>query len=243
MAHSWDSGSRPLGVLAAAAFALAALDAHALALGDAEVRSVLGENLDLRIPVTIGKGESIEPSCFKLATEPAGSVPRVTGGRVSLERSLLATHLRVRTDTAISEPAIVLGIVASCSGESAQARRDYSLLFDPRAAAAPRSTSGDAGARADSPEPPWTLPSIATLIARIGDTLESIANAIFPGNRAAKESYIQALRDTNPPLAALGERDPIPIDTPIALPDLRTYARARPHAETRIAAAPSAPAA
>ena len=69
MAHSWDSGSRPLGVLAAAAFALAALDAHALALGDAEVRSVLGENLDLRIPVTIGKGESIEPSCFKLAKQ------------------------------------------------------------------------------------------------------------------------------------------------------------------------------
>ena len=60
MAHSWDSGSRPLRVLAAGAFALAALDAHALALGDAEVRSALGENLDLRIPVTIAKSETAD---------------------------------------------------------------------------------------------------------------------------------------------------------------------------------------
>ena len=163
-------------------------------------------------------------------------MPRVTSGRVSLERSLLATYLRVRTDTAMTEPALVLGIVASCSGESAQAHRDYSLLLNPRAAA-PRAAS------AESQEAPSLLPSIATLIARIGDTLESIANAIFPGNRAIKESYIQALRDTNPPLAALHDRDPIPIDTPIALPDLRAFAKARPRAEARIAAAPIAPAA
>src|SRR3954469_14521001 len=67
----------------------------------------------------------------------------------------------------------------------------------------------------------------ATLIARIGDTLESIAHAIFPKNLTARRTYIEALRDANPSLSTLGENDPIPIDTPIALPDLRTFARGR----------------
>ena len=58
------------------------------------------------------------------------------------------------------------------------------------------------------------------LVARIGDTLESIASAIFPRNRAAKKSYIAALRETNPSLAPLADTEPIPVDTPIALPDL-----------------------
>jgi tetratricopeptide (TPR) repeat protein len=226
--------------------ALAALDAHALELGDAEVRSALGENLDLRIAVTIDKGESMEPSCFTLAGEPATSAPRLTAARVSIERSAVATYLRVRTEASVTEPAVAVGIVASCPGRFAEVRRDYALLINPRkgaeAPAAVTALAPGAAAIADAGAPsaahaPSSLPSIATLIARIGDTLESVANAIFPGNRAAKRSYIQALRETNPPLASLGERDPIPIDTPIALPDLRTFARSGAHGETQLAAA------
>jgi phage tail protein X len=246
VAHSWDRGPGHLRVLVAAAFVLAALDARALELGDAQVRSTLGENLDLRIPVTIAKGESIQPSCFTLSGEPAASVPRISGARVSLERSAVATYLRVRTDSVVSDPAFVLGIVAACPGLSAEVRRDYSLLVDPRnsdqAQAAANAPPRDAGIPAEPAAAPAPFPSIATLIARIGDTLESIAKAIFPGNAPAKQSYIQALRDANPPLATLDERDPIPLDTAIALPDLRAFARARPHGKTRIVAAPSAPA-
>ena len=246
MAHSWDGGPVPLKAVLAAAVALAALDAHPLELGDAEVRSALGENLDLRIAVTIDKGESMEPSCFTLAGEPAHGVPRLTAARVSIERSAVATYLRVRTEASVTEPAVAVGIVASCPGRFAEVRRDYALLINPRkgaeAPAAATALAPGAAAIADAGAPsvvhaPTSLPSIATLIARIGDTLESIANAIFPGNRAARRSYIQALRETNPPLASLGERDPIPIDTPIALPDLRAFARSGAHGETQLAAA------
>lgn len=246
MAHSWGMGPVPLKAVLAAAVALAALDARALELGDALVRSSLGENLDLRIAVTLDKGESMEPSCFTLAGEPATSVPRITAARVSLERSAVATYLRVRTEAAVNEPAVAVAIVAACPGRFAEVRRDYSLLLNPRAGAqVPAAASAimpapaaiaDAGAPSAT-QAPSSLPSIATLIARIGDTLESIANAIFPGNRVAKRSYIQALRETNPPLASLGERDPIPVDTAIALPDLRTFARSGAHGETRPAAA------
>jgi pilus assembly protein FimV len=240
VAHSWDRGPGYLRVLAAAAIALAALDARSLELGDAQVSSALGENLDLRIPVTIATGESIQPSCFTLAREPAASVPRISGARVSLERSAAATYLRVRTDSIVSEPALVLGVVAACPGLAAEVRRDYSLLVDPRnPARAPVAAS--VPPRDEAAPAPVSFPSIATLIARIGDTLVSIANAIFPGNAPARQSYIQALRDANPALATIDERDPIPLDTAIALPDLRAFARARPPGETRIVAAPSAP--
>jgi pilus assembly protein FimV len=240
VAHSWDREPGHLRVLVATAFAFAALDASALELGDAQVRSTLGENLDLRIPVTIAKGESIQPSCFTLSDGPAASVPRISGARVSLERSAAATYLRVRTDSVVSEPALVLGVVVACTGLPAEVRRDYSLLVDPRntaqAPVAASAPSEDVAAPA-----PASFPSIATLIARIGDTLASIANAIFPGNAPARQSYIQALRDANPPLATIDERDPIPLDTEIALPDLRAFARARPSPATGIVAAPSAP--
>ena len=248
MAHSWDGGRAMLAAALAAAAAFAAPEARALALGDVQVRSALGESLDLRIPVTIDKGESIEPSCFALERGSSETVPRLTAGRVSLERSASGTYLRVRTEAFVSEPALVLGIVAACPGQFAEMRREYSILIDPRrpgdvqpsaapVAATPALAPAPQGAT-PAPAAPAAFPSIATLIARIGDTLESIANAIFPRNRAAKNSYIRALRETNPPLASLGERDPIPVDTPIALPDLRTFARARPHAATELAAAP-----
>ncbi len=239
MAQCWHRRPRPLAVFCAWALALAAPSVHALALGEPELLSALGENLDLRIPVTVGKGESIEPACFTLSRDPAGAVARLESARVSLERSARGTSLRLRTESAVNEPALALGIVASCQGQLAEYHRDYSLLVDPRTVPAP--APGSAATASTLPSPAALSPfpaAIATLVARIGDTLESIADAIFPGNRAAKKSYIDALRASNTPLAALGDRDPIAVDTPIALPDLRTFARSPSPSPTREAAAP-----
>jgi hypothetical protein len=243
VAHSWRAGPYRLTALCAASLAFAAPDAAAVALGDAEVRSALGEALDARIPVTIGPGESIEPSCFTLARDPAGDAPRLAAARISIERSARGIYLRIHSAASVAEPSLSFGIVAACPGQAGEYRRDYLLSIAaasaatgaaaPEAtttAAAPSGASGFAASRMGS--------IVATLVARIGDTLESIANAIFPRNRAAKKSYIAALRETNPPLASLGDSDPIPIDTPIALPDLRTFARSRPPADTQLAAAP-----
>ncbi|MEP7069548.1 MAG: hypothetical protein ABI789_09920 [Usitatibacter sp.] len=208
--------------------ALAAPTAFALALGEPQVRSALGENLDVRIPVTIGKGESIEPSCFMLSGEPASAMPRLTTARLSLERSAQGTYLRIRTAISVSEPALVVGIIAACRGV-AEYRREYTLLLDLSAGEAARLEGASARAPKSEPAGPAANLSsaVATLIAHIGDTLESIANAIFPRNRVAKKSYIEALRKSNPSLAPLGDNDPIPVDTPIALPDLRTFSHAR----------------
>ncbi|MBC8023352.1 MAG: hypothetical protein H7Y14_09555, partial [Burkholderiales bacterium] len=214
-------------------------DARALALGEAQVRSSLGDPLDLRVPVTLGTGESIEPACFTLMHEPPGEIPRINAARISVERSAAGARLRIETRAPVNAPAFVIGLVASCPGQSREYQRDYSLLLDPPAVgrAPPSQAAAPAMARAQ-PESASLRAIAATLIARIGDTLESIANAIFPRNRGAKKSYIEALRATNPTLATLGENDPIPVDAPIALPNLRTFAKTQAPRATQQAQEP-----
>ena len=210
--------------VAACALALAAADARALSLGDAQVRSGLGEPLDLRFPVTLAPGEYIEPSCFKLVAEGNAGVPRVAAGSVSLERSASGTFLRLRTGSPINDASVAVGLAAACRGLPQEYRRDYVVSVK-----AGTSTAAAAPTPAPVPEASSLLPSITTLIARIGDTLQSIARAIFPDNSNARRSYIDALRESNPPLAPLADDAQIPVDTPVALPDLRSFAKARHH--------------
>ncbi len=224
MAHS---GHRLRALSAGALLALAG-EAHALALGEPIVRSSLGENLDARFPVTLERGESIEPSCFQLVPGTGGDVPRVVSGSVSLERSASGTYLRLRSPTVVTDPALAVGIVAKCPGQASEYNREFTLLVDPPKGAATTAASPAAPAPESAPK----LPTIATRKARIGDTLESIAKAIFPSNHAARVSYVQALRASNPPLAKLKDDEPIPVDTPIALPDLRTFSAAQRTART-----------
>ncbi|HLX21806.1 MAG TPA: hypothetical protein VKR38_00560 [Usitatibacter sp.] len=219
--------------LAACALALAAVDACALSLGEPEVRSGPGEALDLRFPVTLAPGEFIDPSCFKLAAEGTATAPRVAAGSVSLERSAGGTFLRLRTGASITDPAVAVGLVASCKGIRDEYRREFTVSVEAKkaAASAPSAAPSQSSSVAEAPsmkfEASSILPAIATLVARIGDTLESIAKAIFPDNAGARRSYIDALREANPPLAPLADNEPIPIDMPVALPDLRTFSKAR----------------
>ena len=233
MAHPGRKETRHLAVAAAAVLACVGHDAHALVLGDASVRSFLGAPLDLRVPVMLAPGEWIEPSCFTLAPEAQATTPRVTGGRISVQRSASGTMLRIETASPIIDPAITLAVVASCRGISAESRREYSVLVQP----APSQSVATAQPRAEAA----SLREIAaTLIARIGDTLESLARAIFPDNRAARRSYIEAMRDANPTLATLKDDEPISVGTPVALPDLRTFARTRPAHATQVVQAEEA---
>ena len=207
---------------------LASTGAGAMALGEPVVRSALGEPLDARIPITLAPGESMNPSCFSLVREADAPVPQLTAAIVSIERSAGSARLRIVSRAVMQEPAVALSVRASCAGLAAEYRRDFALTLDPR---------GKAPASARSPVTPMAI--AATLIARIGDTLESIARAIFPDSRRARESYIDAMREANPALAPLGEREPIPVDTPIALPDLRTFAQHHPAKRTQLASSES----
>jgi outer membrane biosynthesis protein TonB len=98
------------------------------------------------------------------------------------------------------EPAYRLRLDASCEG-NAVASRTYDILLDPRA-----------------PEiPAPALTSVA------GETLASLATAIYPKSRTVREAYMQAIRAANPAVSSLRPEEPIPPGTAIVLPDLRRF--------------------
>ena len=225
---------------AIAAAAAAASPALGVTLGEARVVSALGEPLDIRIPVATAQGEAIEGACFTLAREAVLDAPRLATARLGLERSAQGATLRLRSSAPIEEPAFAFAIRVACPGAGGESRREYSVLLDPprgaaRAMASPPPPPAPSATAPAAPVSSTIANAVATLVARIGDTLESIAHAIFPSNRAAKNAYIAALRESNPPLAKLADTDPIPVDTPIALPDLRTFAHGHAVRDTQVA--------
>ncbi len=234
MAHAIPSSRRiRAAIVAAVAFAWAGA-AAATVLGDIEVRSAPGEPLEARIAFSPGPGEPLEESCFRVARGPRAAGKFVTRARITLEEGAGARFLRVRTPAPISDLDVILRVVVACPGPDVLAWRDYRRLFAARTGtptagaapgAAPASVGVAPGATTRSTEPPRaTGPG---LVALEGDSLESLARAIFPRHRKARGVYLAALREENPALASLGDGDPIAPGTSVILPDLRTFARGR----------------
>lgn len=218
------------------AITAAALPAHALVLGELEVRSALGEALDARIVLEQADAQAVDASCFSLTREGAGGIPTIGEGILTVERATGRPVLRIRTLGGIYEPALALRVRAACPGEAGAVLRQYSVLLDPRPGiqvvaappvleriGSPGSATELAGASAGAPQP---APPVASLRARGGDSLRSIAAAVFPRDRLAQAQYLSALREANPALASQPVGDTLAEGTVIALPDLRTYARA-----------------
>jgi hypothetical protein len=117
--------------LVAAGLALAALSAHAVALGEIEVLSHLGEPLDARIPVSGSDAANLEDDCFAIVRLAPPGLAHGERGAAKLERANGATWLRVRSSVPMREPAMMLGIRASCPGAQGGVLREYGVLLDP----------------------------------------------------------------------------------------------------------------
>lgn len=216
-AHASTISRRGLASLLAV-LAVHALPAGALGLGDLQVHSALGEPLDATIGLEVDRDAKPSPKCFSQTRVPGAGAPVLPRAAFTVESDAGAWRLRVRTRAAVREPASRLRIEVSCDG-SRQAPRDYDVLLDPRPAEAPS-------------------PALRSLP---GDTVASIALAIYPKRHAVREAYIRALQAGNPALAALSPDAPIPPGTEIALPDLRRFSLSLAMAPG--AAHPAAPAA
>ncbi|HUP29982.1 MAG TPA: hypothetical protein VM122_07415 [Usitatibacter sp.] len=208
------------------ALATFAWPSAAVVLGEAQVRSALGEPLDVVIPLKPGPAESIERACFTLPPGNEAGLPDVGPGSVSIERSRGAAALRLRSFASVLEPAVAMRVRTLCPGATSESVREYVLLLDPR-------PSGAVPAAAPAAEAAPPRGVIATILARIGDTLESLARALIPRSSSARRDYIAAMRAANPQLQSLGENEPIPEGTSVALPDMRlpAIARTRPREE------------
>ena len=203
---------RALRLALALALAAAAPAASAVSLGEAQVRSALGEALDVRIPFTIPEGSSVDAACFALVREPVMGTPALGEGVLTIERRRGEVALRIRTVTPVIEPAVAVNVRAACRGGAATTR-EYSFLLDPRPGAAIAVSTPTVAARLNAIE---------------GETLASLAAKIFPSQPQSRRAYVTALRDINPDLARQDENAASATGAPIALPDPRSIGRVHP---------------
>ena len=196
----------------ACVLAAVALPSAAIGLGELQVHSALGDPLDASAAIESAQGETPRGECFRVGPLPTGELPAVTRATFAVEPEGAGWKVRIRTRVAMQEPAYRLRLDASCEGK-AVASRTYDILLDPRA-----------------PEiPAPALTSVA------GETLASLATAIYPKSRAVREAYVQAIRAANPSVRSLAPDEPIPPGTAIVLPDLRRFSLTHAMSPARVA--------
>jgi hypothetical protein len=127
----------PLPLVCLAAACLFAGGAQALGLGAVNRPPVLGQVLDLTVPITLGDGEALEASCVDADVQMGSS--RVPADRLAVEVQPGPRPgevlVRVRSGAATTEPVIVLSLTAGCP---TRATRRYTLLTElPETAAVP----------------------------------------------------------------------------------------------------------
>jgi phage tail protein X len=228
MAHASDlSGTRAAILVAALALALGA---HAATLGELTVRSAPGASLLASIAIEVPAGERFDADCIFLSQGPAGSGPYLTKARIGVETRGAVRILHI-LGSEPAAPGAKLRVIVRCPGEQRFTYRQYSALFAP--AATPLAPVALPGASASAPQLPLLTAGFPVLA---GDSLHSLAAAIFPGDSAARDAYVEALRAANPPLAGAGARDPLAAGSRLALPDLRAIPRV---SAPRPAAAPA----
>jgi hypothetical protein len=206
--------------------------ADAVGLGNLDVRSYLGEPLNLRIGVITQQNEEIETGCFAVINAP-GSEANVSRRdvRLTLVETRNSRYLEVRGTNAFNEPIGRLSIRAGCQADSGVVR-DYPLLLDPAPLLAPPIANSDVAVNStarvtvQSPTVNAGNDAVARWTVYEGDSLSSLARGIHPGNKARQNQYIVALRALNPTLTGIADNAPLQPNTQLVLPDLKSLSSA-----------------
>ena len=115
-------------LLAISAMGLGSAPLHAMGLGAADVRSSLGQALQVVIPLMLdGPDGDISADCFRLERGNDADLPQLSGARLKLGRNGGATTLQVSTSRPVNDPALSFSVATQCN---ASIRRDYTILLD-----------------------------------------------------------------------------------------------------------------
>ncbi len=108
---------------------LCAEPAFALGLGAAQVKSALGQPLNLVIPVTSAMSAELDGGCFVLVGpgRDDSGVPSITKAKLTLQRRDDTAFLRLTTSYAINDPVLAFAIESRCIGV---VKREYMVLLD-----------------------------------------------------------------------------------------------------------------
>ena len=210
--------------------------ANAVGLGALDIRSYLGEPLNLRIGVITQPNEEIESGCFSVINSP-NAEPSINRRdvRLTLVESKNGRYIEVRGNNSFNEPIGRLSIRAGCQSESGVVR-DYPLLLDPTPLLTPNTatTRGQiappvpsAAAQTGGSANPQASGESGRWVVYVGDTLSSLAAGIYPESRVRQAQYVAALRSLNPTLAGVAINATLPLNSQLILPNLKALSASR----------------
>lgn len=188
----------------------------AAGLGNAAGTVVMGERLQLEIPLIEPGSSSID--CYRLQANPHGSDPDYFPRRTEIAIKPGADGKPARLVIAgplINQPVVEFQVAITCD---AYVARNY-VLFS-----APGRELNYAPA-----VPPVALPVAATPAVprtgasgqkdRLGPSLEQMAGSRYPGEVKKRAEFKRRMREANGLLQNYSDRAPIPLDTALIIPE------------------------
>src|SRR5688500_3709646 len=137
------------------ALAVLAVDATAVGLGPAPQSALLGQRLDVSIPLRLEPGESVADECVGADVMAGDSRVASAQVRARVDGTSTAPVVRVTTLSAIDEPVVSVDITVGCPPRLS---RRFVLFADP----APTTASSPIPLPVDSEaSPPVTAPPVA----------------------------------------------------------------------------------
>lgn len=224
--HRWhfDLMPRHAGPLVAGVLALVlAMPVEALLLGDLVSVSAVGEPLrvEIRSP---GASTQAAHQCLRVVA-PSAPDAELLGLRnpvLAIVGAGSQARIRVTGNTPVFEPIVELTLENRCD---AQLRRGYTLLLAPPAAVVTAPLATPATGRERSAPTKDTAAAPVPLraqrwVAAHGESVASIAAALYPDDANARRAFIDAVRDDNPQLFGNGfdSAASLPAGTVFAVP-------------------------
>lgn len=224
----------------------------AAGIGDLHVTSRLGQPLRAEVRILADAEEKLQPSCFRLVPSASDEIPTLTQGRVTMQTRNGDTYLMITSAEPIDEPILMLNLQAGCG---VGLTREFTLALPapeqlPVAASTAQSDNATVAPAATwpTPVPSGTRAAVGEWQAAEGESLRSVADALYPGDKRAQRRFIRAAIDANPGVfgtAADAENQPLAAGTRLQIPSLKTQTAATRVAATRrpapLSAAATAP--
>lgn len=191
--------------------------AHAATFGEVVGLSPIGSPLHVEIRT---RGTPPDITCLRLATAAPQNddLPWVRRARIALAGSGANTRIVVSAPEAVFDPVIRLGLENLCNEHL---RRDYTLLLPAHPEL--RTETATAPAANAAVARPSPAASERTWITAPGESLDTLAHALYPNDSAARSRFRRATARANPTLfpEAASYRQPLPAGTELRIPDLQ----------------------
>jgi hypothetical protein len=168
--------------------------------------------------------EHIADDCLSMGPQsdaPGAELPFLGAAHLKLDAT--RSKVEIGTDAPLNSPGVELVLRVQCAGAPLYARH-FTALIPP--AAAPRTTGTPPVATVQSSQLQVSKPHAATrrgfrLSLLRGDTVESIAAVLFPGQRGRQQALVRQVIAGNPGAFPGGVPREVPAGTVLWFPDLR----------------------